>query len=236
MAETTTCTPAAHAPAPPGTGPCPHCDMPRCNGTTSSGRCRKQPIKGGAVCRTHGGSAPQVKAAAEARLLHRRAVLEAETLGLPREIDPHTALLEELHRTAGAVQWLAAVISDLERGHVAGDSVWLRLYADERDRLVKVAKTCVDVGIEERRVRLAESAGAQLAAVVRAVLDRLQLSDEQRLLALQVVPEEFRRLGDVVPGEVVEDDEEDPPPAGALVPRRTPPKSGPGSAERDEPK
>jgi hypothetical protein len=27
------------------------------------------------------------------------------------------------------------------------------------------------------------------------VLDRLALSDEQRVLALQVVPEEFRRLG-----------------------------------------
>jgi hypothetical protein len=201
----TTCTPVAHAPAPAGTGPCPTCDMPRCNGTTSTGRCRKQPIKGGAVCRTHGGSAPQVKAKAEERLLHRRAVLEAETLGLPREVDPHTALLEELHRTAGHVEWLGAVVADLERGKVEGDSVYVRLYAEERDRLLKVAKACVDVGIEERRVRLAEQAGAQLAAVVRAVLDRLELSDAQRLLALSVVPEEFRRLGDgsVVPGEVV---------------------------------
>jgi hypothetical protein len=178
----------------------------RCTGTAKSTgeRCTQPAIPGGTVCRYHGGGAPQVKAAAEQRLLFRRAVLEAETLGLPREIDPHTALLEELHRTAGAVQWLAAVVADLERAQVAGDSVWVRLYGDERDRLVKVAKTCVDVGIEERRVRLAESAGAQLAAVVRAVLDRLGLSDEQRVLALQVVPEEFRRLGgDVVEGEVV---------------------------------
>jgi hypothetical protein len=178
----------------------------QCTATAKStrGRCTRPAIAGGTVCRFHGGSAPQVQAAAEQRLLLRRAVLEAETLGLPREIDPHTALLEELHRTAGAVQWLAAVVADLERGKVEGDSVYLRLYGDERDRLVKVAKTCVDVGIEERRVRLAESAGAQLAAVVRAVLDRLALSDEQRVLALQVVPEEFRRLGgDVVEGEVV---------------------------------
>jgi hypothetical protein len=135
-------------------------------------------------------------------------VLEAETLGLPREVDPHTALLEELHRTAGAVQWLGAVvIADLEQDRlVAGGnaSAYVALWQGERDRLARVAKTCVDVGIEERRVRLAESAGAQLAAVVRAVLDRLELSDGQRLLALQVVPEEFRRLGgDVVEGEVV---------------------------------
>jgi len=188
--------------------PCPKCghvhDPDKCTGHNGRGLpCGNRPIRGGSVCSTHGGSAPQVQAAAEQRLLLRRAVLEAETLGLPREIDPHTALLEELHRTAGAVQWLGAVVADLELGHVAGDSVWVRLYADERDRLLKVAKTCVDVGIEERRVRLAESAGAQLAAVVRAVLDRLALSDEQRVLALTVVPEEFRRLGETVPGEVV---------------------------------
>lgn len=189
--------------------PCPKCgqvhDPDKCTGHNARGLpCGNKPIRGGSVCSTHGGSAPQVRAKAEERLLHRRAVLEAETLGLPREIDPHTALLEELHRTAGAVQWLGAVVADLERGKVAGDSVYVRLYADERDRLVKVAKTCVDVGIEERRVRLAEQAGAQLAAVVRAVLDRLELSADQQSLALRVVPEEFRRLGDgIVPGEVV---------------------------------
>jgi hypothetical protein len=119
-------------------------------------------------------------------------------------VDPHTALLEELHRTAGAGAWLGAVVADLKQSQVGGESVWVKLWAEERDRLVKVAKACVDVGIEERRVRLAEQAGAQLAGVVRAVLDRLALSEEQRVLALSVVPEEFRRLGDdVVPGEVV---------------------------------
>jgi hypothetical protein len=190
---------------------CERCGEPhvRCSAHTKAGKpCGQPPMSGQTVCRKHGGKAPQNLNAAEQRLLHRRAVLEAETLGLPREVDPHTALLEELHRTAGAVQWLGAVVADLKREHVGGDvgpaQVWVRLLGDERDRLVKVAKTCVDVGIEERRVRLAESAGAQLAAVVRAVLDRLELSDGQRLLALSVVPEEFRRLGgDVVDGEVV---------------------------------
>lgn len=230
---TTTCTPQTHAPAPPSKGPCPTCDRPRCNGTTGAStaapaRCRKQPLKGATVCRTHGGSAGQVRDAAERRLLEREALVAAEAFGLPREVDPHTALLEELHRAAGAVQWLGAVVADLDRQDIvwgkvkethgtqlekgtdngttkaAAVNVWVTLWQAERDRLAKVAKTCVDVGIEERRVRLAESAGQQLASVIRAVLDRLELSDGQRVLALQVVPDELRRLaGDVVPGEVV---------------------------------
>lgn len=226
---TTDCTTQTHAPAPPGKGDCPTCERPRCNGTTSAGgRCRKQPIKGATVCRTHGGSAPQVQAKAEQRLLERQALVAAEAFGLPREVDPHSALLEELHRCAGAVQWLGAIVADLQRDEIgwgrvkethgtqlekgtdngvtkaAQVNVFVRLWQEERDRLAKVAKTCVDVGIEERRVRLAESAGQQLAAVIRAVLDRLELSDGQRSLAVQVVPDELRRLaGDVVPGAVV---------------------------------
>lgn len=160
------------------------------------------------VCKMHGGKAPQAIDAAVRRRQEREALLAADTFGLPRQVDPHTALLEELHRAAGAVEWLQAVVADLKQSQVGGESVWVKLWAEERERLVKVAKTCVDVGIEERRVRLAEQAGAQLAAVVRAVLDRLGLSDEQRVLALTVVPEEFRRLSSdgpegLVAGEVV---------------------------------
>lgn len=221
---TANCTDSTHTPAPPSKGPCPTCDRPRCNGTTSAGgRCRKQPIKGATVCRTHGGSAPQVLAKAEQRLLARQALVAAEAFGLPREVDPHSALLEELHRCAGAVQWLGAIVADLDKDevvwgktrhstggpdagitHEARPNAFVSLWQAERDRLAKVAKTCVDVGIEERRVRLAESAGQQLAAVIRSVLDRLELSDGQRSLALQVVPDELRRLaGDITPGTVV---------------------------------
>lgn len=223
------CTPYAHQPAEPGNGRCPHCEHPRCKGTTgrrtgTPARCRKQPIKGADVCRTHGGSAPQVRDAAARRLAERQAVLAAETFGLPREIDPHSALLEELHRTAGAVQWLGAVVADIEQkkltwgrtkessGEDSGTTTWesrpnayVELWHRERKHLLVVSKTCIDVGIEERRVRVAEAAGQQLAGVVRAVLERLELSEEQQVRALSVVPEEFRRLsesGQVVKGEV----------------------------------
>lgn len=172
-------------------------------------------MAGQTVCRMHGGSNPAAINAAQARLEQRKAVRAVETFGLPREVDPHSALLEELHRTAGAVEWLGAIVADLKESEVAwgitrrktgGEdggitrearlNVWAAEWRLERKHLLEVAKTCVAVGIEERRVRLAEDAGRQLAAVIRAVLDRLDLSEDQQRLAVVAVPEEFRRLGD----------------------------------------
>ena len=186
----------------------------QCKATARSGnRCKRRPIPGGTVCVMHGGKAPAVQAAAQRRLEERKALLAVETLGLPREVDPHTALLEELHRTAGAVEWLGAVVADLKRSSLtwgqtrrktggedhgvtyeAGPNTWYELWMRERRHLLDVSKTCIGVGIEERRVRLAEDAGKQLAGVVRAVLDRLDLSPEQRTLSLTVGPEAFRAL------------------------------------------
>lgn len=58
-----------------------------------------------------------------------------------------------------------------------------KLEAEERDRLAKWCQQAVAAGLEERRVRLAEQQGAQLAAVVRAFMNELNLTAEQRALA-----------------------------------------------------
>lgn len=192
-----------------------HTETPRCTATAKSTRerCKRRPVPGANVCVKHGGKAPQVQAAAARRLAERDAEQAAKAFGLPRVIDPHTAFVEELHRAAGSVQWLGGIVADLEQDDVgwgkirkktggedhgttyeARPNVWVSMWQAERVQLVKVAKACIDIGIEERRVRLAEAAGQQLASVVRAVLDRLELTDEQRVLALTVVPEEFRKL------------------------------------------
>lgn len=68
------------------------------------------------------------------------------------------------------------------------------LEAAERDRVVRVAKTAHDMGIAEREIRLAEAQGVMLAAVVRRILDRLELTEAQRRLIPVVVPEELRAV------------------------------------------
>ena len=72
---------------------------------------------------------------------------------------------------------------------------WLRALNDERDRLVRVCSAAIKGGVEERRVRIAEQQGEQVAAVIRRIIARLALTDEQTILVGTVVPEELRALG-----------------------------------------
>ena len=140
-----------------------------------------------------------------------------ETYGLPRDISPTDALLEEVRYSAGHVAWLRAKVSELEAADLvwgvteevdksatefagvdttraATVNMWLELYHRERKHLLDLVKTAISVGIEERRVRLEEAKGQVVAELIRRILSRLDLSDTQRDLAVQVIPEEFRRI------------------------------------------
>jgi hypothetical protein len=144
-----------------------------------------------------------------------RAIKAVANFGLPREIDPKDALLEELYRTAGAIDWLHAQILDLDpegitwgrteetdKGsgeftgtditHAAAVNVWVQLWQKERDHLVAVSKAAIAAGIEERRVKLAEQQGALLAGVIKSVLGDLELTPEQAARAPRVVADRLR--------------------------------------------
>lgn len=58
----------------------------------------------------------------------------------------------------------------------------VKLEAEERDRLAAWCAKAISVGIEERRVRLAEYQGTQLTAVVTAMIEGLGLTPAQRAL------------------------------------------------------
>src|SRR6266540_1458607 len=71
----------------------------QCTATAKSTgrRCTHRPMRGQRVCRHHGGSAPQAKAAVERRDERDEAERAVQTYGLPRDIAPDEALLEEVH-------------------------------------------------------------------------------------------------------------------------------------------
>ncbi len=200
--------------------PCTRCGQhhPRCKGHKRDGNpCGQWPRHGARVCKRHGGNAPQVRAAADRRVQQAAAEKAVATYGLPREVAPDVALLEEVHRTAGHVTWLAGKVADLSDEDLtwgvveevdkratefggtdttskAVPNVWLQLYQQERKHLVLVCKAALDAGIAERQVKLAEQQGALLAGAIHRILGRLELTRAQRTLVATVVPEELRAL------------------------------------------
>ena len=144
-------------------------------------------------CRMHGGNLPSHSQAAEKELA-RKAVA---TFGLPVEIDPHQALMEELWRTNGHVIWLGQVIADLEDKDKlkqftdAGvqPSVWVSMYEAERAHLVKVSESAVKCGVAERQIQLAEDQGRLMAMVLQAFIrdPELQLTPQQLVHAPKIL-------------------------------------------------
>ncbi|MGV0109820.1 hypothetical protein [Arthrobacter sp. CP30] len=155
----------------------------------------------------------------EARETTEKAIV---TLGLPQDIDPAKALLDEISRTYGTVLWLQAKVRELEpdelvwgktetqqgigpQGPVdtttekAEFNTWYQLYLGERKHLVAVTTAALKAGIEERRVRLAEQQGDLVAAAIRSILDALNLSPSQWELVPTVVPQALRALGELTP-------------------------------------
>jgi hypothetical protein len=146
------------------------------------------------------------------------------TYGLPRDVTPGAALLEEVKISAGHVEWLRGRVAELEPDALtwgiaeisrkeatefAGTDVteraalntWLDAYHRERRYLLDVCKAALAAGVEERLVRVAEAYGTQLAGAIAGILSRLGLTDEQRVIAGSVVPETLRALAAVSPSE-----------------------------------
>lgn len=197
--------------------------MQRCQGHSKQSdplrQCQQRAMRGMDKCRYHGGKSPQALAARDRREAEDAANRAIATYGLPRDIDPHDALLEEIARTAGHVDWLANVIAQLDRDAIAfgvhsvetgrgekgdidkttlqaGVAVWVDLYQRERKHLVDVCKAAIGAGIAERQVRLAEQQGQLIAEVLRQVIGdpELGLDPGRQEVARRVAARHLRAL------------------------------------------
>jgi hypothetical protein len=172
-------------------------------------------MPGAKRCKLHGSATPRGKAAAERKLAEIAAAKTMATYGLAIDINPAEALLAEVHRTAGHVAWIGQRIESMKADDLIWGKteqvdkaateypgvdttessvphVWLRLYQQERAHLVGVCKAAIAAGIEERRVRLAESQGQLMVEIIRGILGDLNLTAEQHAMVPEVVPRRLR--------------------------------------------
>lgn len=166
----------------------------RCNGhRKSDGKpCRRWPKTGGKVCRLCGGGAPQVEAARQRREAAREAAETVAALGLPRDVAPPIALLELVHSIAGQVAWLEAKVRRIDPAKFMISTMigrqpneWAKLLFDRQKALAEVAARATALGIAKDIVDAQKALGQSVGTYLRAVLDDLDLTEEQETQADQ---------------------------------------------------
>lgn len=160
---------------------------------------------GFANCKLHGGLSPTgIKHAAG---------LQARHLAVEVDMEPHDALLWCVRVAAGEVVFFTRKISELEETALVVEServetdeggewglktktvtstdarlhIWVEGRAHAVDRLAKYAKMAVDAGVEERRVRIAETLSSELSDLLAAVFAAMGATPEQLQLARPIV-------------------------------------------------
>jgi hypothetical protein len=130
------------------------------------------------ACKYHGGATPSHKTHAAKVEAERRMV----TMGAPvAGITPAKALKGLLQATTGHVAWLSEEVANL--GSLEGpEAVMLtKLYADERDRLARIAKACLDSGMGRAEVEMAEAEANALAKATNAAFSHVRgLTNDQK--------------------------------------------------------
>lgn len=163
-------------------------------------------------CKLHGGSTKDHKKAAQKD----RAKKARDTFGLPVEIDPAVALLQEVWRTQGHVMWLGAVVQQLRKKDVAwgitkrktgGEdhgvteeakiNAYVALYQDERKHLARVSAEAIKAGVEVKRLKIEEQRAELIVTMLGTIFDSLELSDDQAAKLETLVPDALKSLAEV---------------------------------------
>jgi hypothetical protein len=164
----------------------------KCRGTNTSGTRKGQPcgkwaLKGATVCRTHGGGAPQVQAAAKARLVEKDITQALGKLDVRPVHDPLTALAELAGEITAWKELAAdrvAALKDLaSRNFLSGsDEVHAEIQVYERalDRTVHVLATIARLNIDERLVKISQQQADLVKTALLGALDDTGLPREQQ--------------------------------------------------------
>ncbi len=101
-------------------------------------------------------------------------------------VDEETGLPKLQQDLPGAVGGLVRVTKDQE--------LWLKAYRDERKLMMSNAKMCIEAGISERQMRLAEAQAEVMFQIINRMVDALGLTPEQQLMVPRKLPEIIREI------------------------------------------
>ena len=140
-------------------------------------------------CRFHFGNAPSHKKAAAKQAAQEMAAEYVARFGEAHEVDPATALLGVLHLSAGHLNWIRTELSRLADKDTLKGQALMRLWDEERDRIARISKMALDVGVAAKQVELAQRYGEALAALLQAIFHdpMLGLTAKQRALLPDVL-------------------------------------------------
>lgn len=155
-------------------------------GKVTKKRCGNWPIKGGAVCRMHGGGSPQAKAKAAARLAEEDANKVLARLDVAPVADPFSALAALAGQALAFKDVLAGKVNDLDRLRYTDDKGGEQLRSEvalwERalDRCERFIVSMAKLNIDERLIKI-ETAQAELVLkAIEAALDASGVPADRR--------------------------------------------------------
>lgn len=156
------------------------------------------------MCWKHGGAAPQVRAAAERRLLTQAVEADAEAIlahrGLAGVDDPYSTLSHlaaELmaHKDAWSARVNAlTTISTRSVQNVESVRVEIAEYGKAMALAARTLEVLARLQLDDRRVRITEAIGDQVTAAIREILAGLALTPAQEAVAPAVVSQAMLRL------------------------------------------
>jgi len=172
----------------------PHPLAEQCTATSKATgqRCRIRVI-GGGPCRVHGGAAPQVARAREARIIAAEAARDLPVTAADAA-DVLTSAMNDAHSL------LQRIKQNIADGRFSEAD--MRVLGDWVDRVARISKLVVDSGVQERRFELEAAQARMVVATFERALARSNFTDAQKHEFKVIAAEEFLAIEG--PGEQVE--------------------------------
>jgi hypothetical protein len=177
----------------------------KCTAHRTDGQpCNDNALEGQRVCWNHGGATPLSILAAQTKHVVKGGDAAMRGFGAPVPIDPAQFFVEELDRTNGHVQWLAAQVAsylpqelvegfwlfargtdsntssarefaDEEKMLTVYAGAWANLYLRERKHGIEVSEKAIRSNVAERHARVAEAHIVLIGEALVAMIRKLGL-------------------------------------------------------------